>query len=142
MSSKPPNPNSKAPPAPAKPTSQDAKSPAPDSKPSVRNAPTGRVQFDDRGNAVWEWAVKTGAFARDVVTDRLKRLEHPGLSLADEAPPPAGPIAENPLGAKKGYNPYESGKLGEAEKPRKKDLRRLGEWLKLRKQADRKKRGD
>ena len=44
--------------------------------------------------------------------------------------------ASNPLGTKKGYDPYDSGKLGKKpEPPRKKDLRRLGEFLRLKKQA-------
>ena len=97
---------------------------------------TGRVKFDDRGNAVWEWAMATGAFGGDVSTTRLRTLEHPSLSIADDAPPPAETVRANPLGAKKGYDPYDSGKLGKAQAPRKKDLRKLSEWLKLKKQAE------
>ena len=97
--------------------------------------PTGRVKFDDRGNAVWEWAVGTGKFGLEVSTARLKKLENPTLSLADDAPTPVETVRANPLGMKKGYNPYDSGKLGKQQGPRKKDLRRLSEWLKLRKQA-------
>jgi hypothetical protein len=98
---------------------------------------TGRVKFDDRGNAVWEWAMATGAFGGDVSTTRLRTLEHPALSIADDdAPPPAETVRANPLGAKKGYDPYDSGKLGKAQPPRKKDLRKLSEWLKLKKQAE------
>ena len=42
----------------------------------------------------------------------------------------------NPLGTKKGYDPYDSGKLGKRPPaPAKKDLRRLSEFLKLKKQA-------
>ena len=97
---------------------------------------TGRVKFDDRGNAVWEWSVATGAFGREVTTERLQRLEHPALSIADDAPTPVDTVRPNPLGTKKGYDPYDSGKLGKRpEAPRKKDLRRLGEFLKLKKQA-------
>ena len=47
---------------------------------------TGRVKFDERGNAVWEWAVTTGSFGSNVSTDRLQKLDSQ-LSLADEAPP-------------------------------------------------------
>ena len=97
---------------------------------------TGRVKFDDRGNAVWEWSVATGAFGREVSTQRLQKLEHPALSIADDAPTPLDTVRPNPLGTKKGYDPYDSGKLGKPpEAPRKKDLRRLGEFLKLKKQA-------
>ena len=97
---------------------------------------TGRVKFDDRGNAVWEWSVATGAFGREVTTERLQKLEHPALSIADDAPTPVDTVRPNPLGTKKGYDPYDSGKLGKRpEAPRKKDLRRLGEFLKLKKQA-------
>ncbi|HEY1314362.1 MAG TPA: hypothetical protein VGE92_10815 [Steroidobacteraceae bacterium] len=98
---------------------------------------TGRVKFDDRGNAVWEWAVSTGAFGNELSPERLQKLEHPALSIADEPQPVAETVRANPLGTKKGYDPYDSGKLGKAAAaPRKKkDLRRLGEFLKLKKQA-------
>jgi hypothetical protein len=98
---------------------------------------SGRVQFDDRGNAIWEWAVSTGAFGREVSTERMKKLENPGLSLADDAPTPFDKVKPNPQGVVKGYNPYDSGKLGRTgPPPKKKDLRKLSDWLQLKKQAD------
>jgi hypothetical protein len=108
---------------------------APDAKADAKG--TGRVKFDDRGNAVWEWSVATGAFGREVSTERMQRLEHPALSLADDAPTPNETVRANPLGTKKGYDPYDSGKLGKkAPGPAKKtDLRRLSEVIKLKKQA-------
>jgi hypothetical protein len=101
---------------------------------------SGRVRFDDRGNAVWEWAVSTGAFGREVSTERLKKLENPGLSLAADAPTPFDKVKPNPQGVVKGYNPYDSGKLGRtgAAPAKKKDLRKLGDWLQLKKQAENK----
>ena len=97
---------------------------------------TGRVQFDDRGNAIWEWSVATGAFGREISTERLQKLENPALSLADDAPTPFDHVKSNPLGTVKGYNPYDSGKLAKTAAPvRKKDLKKFSEWVRLKKQA-------
>jgi hypothetical protein len=106
---------------------------------------SGRVTFDDRGNAVWEWAVATGSFGTDVSTSRLKKLENHTLSLADDTPPPARAndiVKPNPKGVSQGYSPYDSGLLAKTGRPtaKKKDLRRLGEFIKLREQATRNKR--
>ena len=114
---------------------------------------SGRVKFDDRGNAVWEWSVSTGMFGTEVSSSRLKKLENHTLSLADDSalPPPAaasGPttVKENRKGVTQGYSPYDSGLLvkaqAEVRATKKKDLRRLSDWLKLRKQADRNKEND
>jgi hypothetical protein len=129
------------PPAPGAAPSEDPPS-AGAPKPADRG-PSGRVQFDDRGNAVWEWSVTTGAFGREVSSQRLRKLEHPALSLADDAPTPAEVAKPNPLGTVRGYDPYDSGRLEKAKKeaPRKKDLRKLSEWISLRKQAQRNKDG-
>jgi len=117
--------------APVKPAAPDARK-----SPAVASNQTGRVQFDDRGNAIWEWSIATGAFGREVSTERLQKLENPGLSLAEDAPTPSQRVKANPAGTVKGYNPYDSGKLGKGlEAPKKKDLRKLSDWLKLKKQA-------
>ena len=98
---------------------------------------TGRVTFDDRGNAVWEWCTAAGPVNEECTADRLKQLEHPALSIAEDAPTPFETVRANPLGTKKGYDPYDSGKLGKKpEQAKKKDLRRLSEFIKLKKQAD------
>ena len=116
----------------SKPAAKTGADPAPDAK---AGQTTGRVKFDDRGNAVWEWAISTGAFGRDVSTSRLQRLEHPALSVADDSPAKPDAPRLNPLGTVKGYDPYDSGKLAKAAAPRKTDLRRLSEFLKLKKRA-------
>jgi len=133
-------------------TKETSKSRRPPEPPQADNArttskaaagkPAGRIGFDDRGNAVWEWAVKTGEFVKDSASARLKKLDNPSLSLADDAPTPADVARANPHGTLKGYNPYDSGKLGGKEVPKKKDLRKLGEWLALKRQAERNKRGE
>ena len=69
-------------------------------------------------------------------TQRLQKLEHPALSISDENTLPSS-VRPNPLGTKKGYDPYDSGKLGKKPgPPGKKDLRKLGEWLKEKKLAE------
>jgi hypothetical protein len=124
-----------------KPKSSSPADPADPAQPSSKKGAgaeksTGRVKFDERGNAVWEWQVETGAFGVEVSTQRLQKLEHPALSIADDAPTPFETVRANPLGTKKGYDPYDSGKLGKKPPPAKKDLRKLSEWLKLKKQAE------
>ncbi len=118
----------------AKPVPGEPKQPSPEPESGAKS--TGRVKFDERGNAVWEWQVTTGAFGLEVSTQRLQKLEHPALSIADDAPTPFETVRANPLGTKKGYDPYDSGRLGKKAPPAKKDLRKLSEWLKLKKQAE------
>jgi hypothetical protein len=96
------------------------------------------IVFDERGNAVWEWSSSIGAFDDESATQRLSRLENPTLALADDDSP-ALVARPNPLGKIKGYNPYDSGRLAKPTTmaPTKKtDLRRLSEWMKLKKQAE------
>ena len=102
----------------------------------VGNNTSGRVKHDERGNAIWEWAVSTGVFGLEASTSRLKKLENPSLSLAEDKPPKALSLV-NPKGVAQGYSPYDSGVLPKSKSAAapKKDLRRLSEWLKLRKQA-------
>ena len=42
------------------------------------------VQYDQRGNAIWKWAVDTGKHAIDSTSRLLKRLEVPELTLDDD----------------------------------------------------------
>ena len=80
---------------------------------------SGRVRFDDRGNAVWE-------------TARGERLEHPTLELSEELAPQAG-LKMNRNGLNVGYDPYRSGAHGKETWRKKKDLRALSKWIQLKK---------
>jgi len=46
--------------------------------------PAGRVRHDSTGRAIWEWAAESGRHALESTSLLLKRLELPGLSLADD----------------------------------------------------------
>ena len=55
--------------------------PTPSLEPSSATKKSGRVSFDARGNAVWEWAMKTGSFKRDIDTKRLEALAATHLEI-------------------------------------------------------------
>jgi hypothetical protein len=140
-----------------------SKEPAPKSahvsNPSGSN-PSGRAKFDSRGNAVWEWQTEDGDFSTDVSTQRVKKLEAPELSLEETAR-----AKKLDSGSKKepsrGFNPYDNsasrvprdpdGKkpmLQPAQPPastaRKpvKDLKRLQEWMEMKKRLASQKNDD
>ena len=73
---------------------------------------------------------------------RLTNLDVSGLSLVEDTPGPHETVQRNPLGTVKGYSPYDSGVLAKTPAPKKKDLRKLSEWLKLKKQASSNKQSD
>jgi hypothetical protein len=66
----------------------------------------GRVSFDSRGNAVWEWRSGDGQFQKDASTSMVRLLQPDGLSLEATMRvqnPVAGPVeqdrTERPLAA-------------------------------------------
>ena len=117
----------------------------PNAKPEEPVNQTGRVKFDDRGQAIWEWSMTTGRFESATTSSRLKKLTNVELSLVDDVPPAdAKRVQVNSSGIKKGYDPYDSGRLSRTGKQTaiKKDLRKLDEWIKLKKNAERNKQED
>src|SRR5258705_10279575 len=72
----------------------------PEPEKSEKGPKSGRVGRDERGNAVWEWSTATGAFARDVTTQRLKRLEHAGLSIMDDEKAAPAAVGQAPVNTK------------------------------------------
>jgi hypothetical protein len=75
---------------------------------SVREKPSGRVAFDARGNAVWEWRTGDKKFGREVSTTLVQKLEAPELRLATTAIVKAvkDTPADTPAGLPKSFNPY------------------------------------
>ena len=132
------------------------------------NKRSGRAGVDERGNTVWEWQLETGVYSRDITTQRLKKLDLGDLSIAETAkhPTPSG-LSEKGAEPKKrggGFNPYDS--AGEstggnpydnarntqrriqqsapsapaARKPM--DLKRLEEWMEIRKRLEQQKKDE
>lgn len=94
----------------------------------------GRIAFDDRGNAVYEW--NDGRLSEDGEAGeraRRKALEHPGLSMVEEEADGNTPIQNNAKGLRLGYNPYESGLLPRKQTAQKRDLRELSKWIEAKK---------
>ena len=88
----------------------------------------GRIEFDELGNAIW---VPADASASDDVMRRL--LDDPTLALSNDYDVGTQKrIQQNQLGLKKGYDPYDSGQLVKKEWKKKKDLRKLSDWIKSR----------
>ena len=86
--------------------------------------PSGRVAFDERGNATWEWEGETGRFDRDIDTQRLRTMGS-DLSCDDDH-------LRDPVPPHDPYNKSSVPADGQS-RPRKRtldDLRRLSEEIK------------
>lgn len=131
---------------------------------------SGRISYDERGNSVWEWQLETGVYSRDISTQRLKKLDLNDLSIADTAITQRPPKLDEPAARKPlpggGFNPYDNsssarGNVGNspynsgvkaplkptdkpAADPKRKptDLKKLQEWMELRKRVEQNKRDD
>jgi hypothetical protein len=98
---------------------------------SARREQPGKLAFDDRGNAQYEWRddrmMEEGEHAD---TRRLRALSVANLVLVDDEPPPAEKkVGLNKRGVKQGYNPYDSGMLKKDLYKKPKDLRALSKWI-------------
>jgi hypothetical protein len=133
-----------------------------DTSDALAEKKSGRVTFDSRGNAVWEWAMSTGIFGRDVDSERLKKLEAPDLRIADDTPqkgksfgtsvdqrgPGFDPYNTHSIkGAKPeqsrdtGRDPYNTagaGRKGNGQRGKPTDLKRLSEWIKRQRELQKK----
>jgi hypothetical protein len=115
---------------------------------------SGRVQFDARGNAVWEWRTEAGEFSADINTQRLKKLEASDLSIEQTGKvKKIDGLSMDETFSGKGFNPYDHAKSqpkspdpyqkryntaasadpkAPARKPIK-DLKAYSEWLAMKK---------
>ena len=116
----------------------------PDDKKPREQGKSGRVTFDERGNAVWEWSMSTGIFGRNVDTKRLKKLEAHDLKIEETQRQKKPTLAPKAPGG--GSDPYNSSGTGIAPgrkaepsaKGKPKDLKRLSEWIQLQKSLGKK----
>jgi hypothetical protein len=100
-----------------------------------------RVVHDERGNARVEWIEES---AGKLLGDRV------ALEIVDDGVDGRGTMTFNPRKVERGWNPYEQvGKSRAAPAPDagstsiRKDLRKLGEWIKLKRELEeRKARGE
>jgi hypothetical protein len=74
---------------------------------------TGRVRFDERGHAVWEWAVRTGQYDRNASTSRVRALTEDPVKLEIADALEKGPKPNAPSG-----NPYDRPTLAPKENRR------------------------
>jgi hypothetical protein len=82
---------------------KDPESTAPPTAPGDGEQRSGRVQFDERGQAVWEWAVQTGMFDRNASSQRIRALTETPVNLEIADTPPTKPETIKPATG----NPYE-----------------------------------
>ena len=79
-----------------------------------RDRPTGRVRHDDRGVAVWDWAVATGEFATLSTTRALKKLAVDDLKI-EEHKAPALKLADTGRDQGGGFDPYNQRGIGKRQ---------------------------
>jgi hypothetical protein len=93
------------------------------SKNDSQSAPSGRIAFDERGKAVWEWRTDTG-FKTDVDTQQVRALQEAANVNMGDAPPP--PASDNP------YSTGDKREIIAKRAPRRTldDMRKLSEEIK------------
>lgn len=100
---------------------------------SPRREQPGKLGFDDRGNAQYEWRDdRMMEEGEDADSRRQRALAVANLVLVDDEPPPSEKkVGLNKRGVKQGYNPYDSGMLKKDKYKKVKDLRALSKWIEM-----------
>jgi hypothetical protein len=102
--------------------------------------PSGRIAFDDRGNAIWEWRTDNGAYKTDIDTQKVKAIQEStsdSLSLEDDRPASPASTSHDPYSrASEPRQPFRHNTpppAPEERKPQRRtldDMRRLSEEIK------------
>jgi hypothetical protein len=86
--------------------------------------PSGRIAFDDRGRAVWEWRTENGDFKSDVDTQTVSALQD-STDVKLSGSTPTQP---------KSHDPYSTAEAPRADEPKRRrtldDMRKLSEEIK------------
>lgn len=77
--------------------------------------PSGRVRHDERGVAVWDWAVATGEFATLSTTRALKKLAIDDLKIEDTHKTPELKLEESGRDKGGGFDPYNQRGVGKRQ---------------------------
>ena len=85
-------------------TSPPADAPAAGAAPAGKEAGSGRIVHDERGNAVWDWLKETSRIAIESTSRLLRRLEAPDLKVEGEKDEELRIESDRDSGG--GYDPY------------------------------------
>src|SRR5689334_1208615 len=77
--------------------------------------PAGRVRHDERGMAVWDWAVATGEFATLSATHALKKLDLDALKIEETSRTPKLSLEKAGRDKGGGFDPYNQRGSGKRE---------------------------
>jgi len=77
--------------------------------------PSGRVRHDERGMAVWDWAVATGEFATLSATRAMKKLQVADLKIDETVKKPALSLEKAGRDQGGGFDPYNQRGSGKRE---------------------------
>jgi hypothetical protein len=98
---------------------KEARRPAPPESDKVDmpggGRPAGRVRHDERGMAVWDWAVATGEFAALSATNAMKKLELDQLKIEETMRTPKLSLEKAGRDKGGGFDPYNQRGSGKRE---------------------------
>jgi hypothetical protein len=80
--------------------------------PRADDRPSGRVRHDERGMAVWDWAVATGEFATLSATRAMKKLQVADLKIDDTVKKPELSLEKAGRDMGGGFDPYNGAGVG------------------------------